>query len=261
MILVIVALLTHADGWLPFITYSLAVVGLAFVIQPLSGCHLNPSVSIGETFDNEIYPKCGFTYIIFQLIGAIIGGIVLFFITGSDPHTHLHIASIDYSSFASIVHLPITNFILVFVFVFIVIGAAARYEKKRSIGLIIGFTLILEHAIGLFIHNASVNPMINIASAIQAALHGLQELINGGHGAAEYFHPLRDLWVYIVPAIAASFVAGLIIKPLFKSDHHAKNKAETSLHECHSYHEGHNEEHQIVEVKEQDLENTDETSN
>ncbi|MCL2176547.1 MAG: aquaporin [Firmicutes bacterium] len=252
IILILAAVLTKT--WMQplgvsFLMYSLIVIGLGIVIQPISGCHLNPAVSLGEAYDGEIYVRCSFKYMLFQIVGALLAGFILWFLTSSAFYYAESYAAygnyyipypprlVEYNEgIWAMLHIPLLVFVLTFIFVFLVAGAVGRYGKNRIIGVTIGLSLVLEHAVAVLIRGASVNPIINVGIAIQFAFFGLEHTARGtDYAGAHWFYPLRDLWAYLGPALLAGYLAGRIGRPLFANNHFAEAPTESVLHQCHAW--------------------------
>ena len=206
--------------------FGLSIVAMAYVIGDISGCHINPAVSIGMWMDGRMELKDLIMYIIFQCIGAIIGTAILAMLINSAPSLGGYMATgLGQNGFgaASSVGINlcgalITEIILTFVFVFTVLGVT-RSEKTGVIaGIVIGLTLAFVHIMGIPLTGTSVNPARSLAPA----------LFMGGVA-------LQQVWVFIVAPIIGAVIAGLahkglyteeLIIPLFlffKPNHHLKN--------------------------------------
>ena len=180
--------------------FGLSIVAMAYVIGDISGCHINPAVSIGMWIDGRMELKDLIMYIIFQCIGAIIGTAILAMLINSAPSLGGYMATgLGQNGFgaASSVGINlygalITEIILTFVFVFTVLGVT-RSEKTGVIaGIVIGLTLAFVHIMGIPLTGTSVNPARSLAPA----------LFMGGVA-------LQQVWVFIVAPIIGAVIAGL----------------------------------------------------
>ena len=189
--------------------FGLSIVAMAYVIGDISGCHINPAVSIGMWIDGRMELKDLIMYIIFQCIGAIIGTAILAMLINSAPSLGGYMATgLGQNGFgaASSVGINlygalITEIILTFVFVFTVLGVT-RSEKTGVIaGIVIGLTLAFVHIMGIPLTGTSVNPARSLAPA----------LFMGGVA-------LQQVWVFIVAPIIGAVIAGLAHKGLYTEE-------------------------------------------
>ena len=189
--------------------FGLSIVAMAYVIGDISGCHINPAVSIGMWIDGRMEVKDLIMYIIFQCIGAIIGTAILTMLINSAPALGGYMATgLGQNGFgaASSVGINlygalITEIILTFVFVFTVLGVT-RSEKTGVIaGIVIGLTLAFVHIMGIPLTGTSVNPARSLAPA----------LFMGGVA-------LQQVWVFIVAPIIGAVIAGLAHKGLYTEE-------------------------------------------
>ena len=189
--------------------FGLSIVAMAYVIGDISGCHINPAVSIGMWIDGRMEVKDLIMYIIFQCIGAIIGTAILATLINSAPALGGYMATgLGQNGFgaASSVGINlygalITEIILTFVFVFTVLGVT-RSEKTGVIaGIVIGLTLAFVHIMGIPLTGTSVNPARSLAPA----------LFMGGVA-------LQQVWVFIVAPIIGAVIAGLLHKGLYNEE-------------------------------------------
>lgn len=175
--------------------FGLAVVAMAYTIGGISGCHINPAITLGCLLSKRISSKDAGMYMLFQVIGAIIGSVILFALTSTDQAlaggtTTGANACGDHGIVAGL----IAEIVLTCIFVLVVLGTTD--EKKGAgnfAGLAIGLSLILIHFVGIHYTGTSVNPARSIGPAI----------FEGGQA-------LEQLWVFIVgPFIGAALAAGI----------------------------------------------------
>ena len=179
--------------------FGLVIVGMAYCIGNISGCHINPAVSLGGFMSGGMSVTDLIGYIISQILGAIAGSGVLMLIfslgqvedkTGGLGANGL--AGVNGSATAGL----IVEILLTFIFVLTIIGVTSKEAGHGSFGgLIIGFTLTLVHIFGIGLTGTSVNPARSIGPAIFA----------GGDA-------LGSLWVFIVGPLVGAALAAIVYK-------------------------------------------------
>lgn len=191
--------------------FGLSIVAMAYCIGTVSGCHVNPAVSIAMFVNQRITAtELGF-YIGGQVIGAILGSFVL-------------------KLFLSMSNLPMTSFgqngfgdlgaggaflveiILTFVFILVIIVVTGKNGNVQLAGLVIGFTLVLIHLLGIPLTGTSVNPARSLGPAIFA----------GGEA-------LSQLWVFIVAPIVGGVVAAVLGKFVFDTEQGRRSLTKKSV--------------------------------
>ena len=192
------------------LAFGLTVVAMAYAIGPISGCHINPAVSLGAAINKKISWKDFGFYVLAQIIGAIAGGALLFAIVKLSMPNSLEGAAVpmgangyanaDTTAKAIIISL-IVEILLTFVFVLTILGITSKSEYSKIAGVVIGLTLVLVHLIGINLTGTSVNPARSIGAAIF-----------GGKDA------LKELWVFIVAPMVGAAAAGFTAKCLFKGE-------------------------------------------
>jgi aquaporin Z len=191
------------------LAFGLSIVAMAYVIGDISGCHVNPAVSIGMWIDGRMETKDLIMYIVFQCIGAIIGIAILAVIINSAPSLGGYMATgLGQNGFGSassvglnVVGAIIVEIILTFVFVFTVLGVTKKAENGAVAGIVIGLTLAFVHILGIPLTGTSVNPARSLAPA----------LFLGGQA-------LQQVWVFILAPIIGAIIAGLLHKGLISED-------------------------------------------
>lgn len=191
------------------IAFGLSIVAMAYVIGDISGCHINPAVSIGMWIDGRLEAKDLLMYIIFQCIGAIIGIALLAAIINCAPGLGGFAATgLGQNGFGSassvglnVIGAIIVEIILTFVFVFTVLGVTKKAENAAIAGIVIGLTLTFVHIIGIPLTGTSVNPARSLAPA----------LFLGGQA-------LQQVWVFILAPVVGAVIAGSLYKGLISED-------------------------------------------
>lgn len=208
-----VAVWTKGNVIATALAFSLAVIAMAYSIGNISGCHVNPVVSLVLFLDKKITGKELIFYIISQILGAIIGSLVLalFFKDASNLGSNIiQNYLIKYKGNDGSMLFPyllgvLVEIILTFVFMLAVLGVLSKPENKRITGIIIGLSLGLVHLLGLALTGTSVNPARSIGPAIIEAFSGKTQA-------------LKELWIFIIGPCFGGCLALITHKCLTKSN-------------------------------------------
>ena len=182
------------------VAFGLTVVTMAYAIGHISGCHLNPAVSIGLWIGGRFNIKELFPYIVAQILGAIAGAGILYVIASGKAGFEIGgFASNGYGEHSpggySMLAALVTEIVMTFMFLIIILGTTHSKAPKGFAGLAIGLGLTLIHLISIPVTNTSVNPARSISQAIFA----------GGWA-------VEQLWLFIVAPIVGAILAGLVYK-------------------------------------------------
>ena len=182
------------------IAFGLTVVTMAYAIGHISGCHLNPAVSIGLWAGGRFDKKELLPYIASQILGAIAGAGILYIIaTGKAGFEIGGFAANGYGEHSpggySMLAALVTEVVMTFMFLIVILGATHSKAPKGFAGLAIGLSLTLIHLISIPVTNTSVNPARSISQAIFA----------GGWA-------IEQLWLFIVAPIVGAILAGIVYK-------------------------------------------------
>ncbi|MBR1859367.1 MAG: aquaporin [Selenomonadaceae bacterium] len=181
------------------LAFGLSIVAMAYSIGNISGCHINPAVSLGVLLSGGMEPRDFAGYIISQCVGALIGSGILAMIFGLGGVTDMTgglgtngLAGVNGSAVAGL----LVEIILTFIFVMAILGVTSKLAGHGSLaGLVIGFTLTGVHILGIGLTGTSVNPARSFGPAIVAAMTG-------------NLAPISSLWVFIAgPLIGAALAA------------------------------------------------------
>ena len=180
------------------LAFGLTVLTMAFAIGPISGCHLNPAVSVGLAVGGRFPFKELPAYIIAQVVGAIAAAGVLFVIASGKAGFVLGgFASNGYAEHSpggySLVACLVAEVVLTFMFLIIILGSTDRRAPKGFAPIAIGLGLTLIHLVGIPVTNLSVNPARSTGPAI---------LVGGW--------AVQQLWLFWVAPIAGAIIAGLV---------------------------------------------------
>ena len=181
------------------VAFGLTVVAMAYTIGGISGCHINPAITLGVYLNGGISAKdCGM-YMLFQTIGAVLAAAVLAGIVATDPSLVITTETGANACSFGWVNGLIVEIVLTTIFVLVVLGATSRTNGATNnfAGLAIGLTLILVHLVGIHFTGTSVNPARSFGPAI----------FEGGKA-------MSDLWVFIVGPLAGGTLAACIWKAI-----------------------------------------------
>lgn len=178
------------------LAFGLVIVAAAYSIGNISGCHINPAVSIALLVAGKMKTKDCIRYIIAQIIGAVIGSLLLGFILGGFEKLGANGLIGNTTVWVAIV----VEIILTFIFTTTILGVTDKKENGHATGIVIGLTLTLVHLFGIPFTGTSVNPARSLAPA----------LLQGGDA-------LCNVWIFIVAPIIGAVIAGLFYKYILKS--------------------------------------------
>jgi aquaporin Z len=178
--------------------FGLVLLALAYAIGPISGCHVNPAVTLGFLAAGRMKVTEAAGYMVAQMAGAIAGAAVLWQMFANVPHYSRKVQGLGTDGYgaASLVHMNqtgafITEVILTFIFVSVILFATHKAAIQGAAGLAIGMALVVVHLIGIPLTGTSVNPARSLGPA----------LIVGGA-------PLGQVWLFILaPLVGAVFAA------------------------------------------------------
>lgn len=176
--------------------FGLAVVAMAYTIGGISGCHINPAITLGCLLSKRISTKDAGMYILFQIIGAFIGSAILYLLTSNAGMEGT--GANDLQNGVSTCGGLLAEIVFTFVFVFTVLGTTdSKKGAGNFAGLAIGLCLILVHLVCIRYTGTSVNPARSIAPAI----------FQGGSA-------LANLWIFIVGPFVGAAIAAFAWKAL-----------------------------------------------
>ena len=181
------------------LAFGLAVVAMAYTIGGISGCHINPAITLGCYLSGRMNAKdCGM-YMVFQVIGAIIGSVILFLLTSTSGLTGTGANDLQANGAGTIPVLGglLAEIFFTFVFVLVVLGATAKTNGATNnfAGLAIGLALVMVHLCCIRYTGTSVNPARSIGPA----------LFQGGTA-------LTNLWIFIVGPLVGGALSACVWK-------------------------------------------------
>lgn len=179
--------------------FGLALIGMAYGIGPVSGCHINPAVSLGAVAAGRMTMSEAIPYMVAQVAGAIAAAAVLYIIASGSAGYEGGMGQNgwgagylgEYNMAAAFVFEAVATFL----FVVVILGATGAGAPAAIAGLAIGLMLVAIHLVGINVTGVSVNPARSIGPALFAG------------GAA-----IGQLWLFIVAPIIGGVAAGLLFK-------------------------------------------------
>jgi aquaporin Z len=188
--------------------FGLAVLAMVYAIGSISGCHINPAVTIGMLLAGKISKRDAAFYIVCQCIGAILAAAVLWGIaSGLDGYslTQNGLGQNGYGDHSPAGYALVACFfaevVLTALFVLVIFGATSKNAPAGFAGLAIGLSLVLIHLVGIPITGTSVNPARSLGPAL---------LVRGD--------ALTQLWLFIVAPIIGAVVAAVLWKSVFEKE-------------------------------------------
>lgn len=191
------------------LAFGLTIVAMAYSVGRVSGCHINPAVSLGCLITKRMNAKEFCVYVISQILGGFVGAVLVFGIFKM-ADVALPGDACNYAvGFAGkltaggVIGALITEIVLTCIFVYAILNVTDEKAGTGKIaGIVIGLTLTLVHLIGINLTGTSVNPARSIATAISAAIY------NGTTDA------LAQVWMFIVAPMAGAALAAVLYKVL-----------------------------------------------
>lgn len=184
------------------IAFGFAVVAMAYAIGGISGCHINPAVTVGVLVAGKISGKDAIGYIVSQCIGAILGALVLYLIALGKPGWQMPEWGLGANGWGegylggyNTASAFLIEAVMTFLFIFVILGTTSKFGNGAMAGLAIGVTLMLIHLVTIPVTGTSVNPARSLGPA----------LFSGGKA-------LSQLWLFIVAPMLGAVIAALVWK-------------------------------------------------
>ena len=187
-----VAVVTGANVIATALAFGLAIVAMAYSIGNVSGCHVNPAVSLGFLLTRQMTLKDFIFYVIAQVLGALAGAAILGVLFSDFSALGANGFGAPGQLATSVWIALLIETILTFIFVVAILGVTSKKEYKNIAGIVIGLTLVLVHLIGISFTGTSVNPARSLGPA----------LLQGGEA-------LSQVWVFIVAPLVGGALASL----------------------------------------------------
>ena len=199
------------------IAFGLVIVAMAYSIGRISGCHVNPAVSLAMLIAKKMTVKEFLVYVCAQIVGGLLGAVLVFGIIkmGYDsPKEFFETAGSNLLvgwdgkwTAGGVIGAFLTEIVLTFIFVYVIFNATSKKATAPKLaGVVIGLTLTLVHLVGIGLTGTSVNPARSIATAFA-------DLFYSGKATA-----LSQVWIFILAPLAGALLAALIYKALHRND-------------------------------------------
>lgn len=184
-----------AIGWAGVsLAFGLSVMVMVYAIGPISGCHINPAITLAMFINRKISGKDALMYVASQIIGAFIGILLLGWIAGH--FNGLAVNAVDpYDLGYTTTQAFVCEFVMTCLFLLVIFGATSEKAPAGFAGIAIGLSLTLIHLVSIPVTNTSVNPARSIAAAV------VDWDLNCG---------VTDMWLFIIAPLAGAAVAALI---------------------------------------------------
>ena len=191
------------------LAFGLTIVAMAYSIGRISGCHINPAVSLGCLLTKRMTLKEFLVYVCAQIVGGFLGAILVFGIfkmAGLTPAGDACNYAVGYAgelTAGGIFGALITEIVLTLIFVYVILNVTDEKAGHGKIaGIVIGLTLTLVHLIGINLTGTSVNPARSIATAFSALIYNQDATA------------LAQVWMFIVGPLVGAALAALLYKVL-----------------------------------------------
>ena len=203
-----VAVATGANWVATSLAFGLVIVAMAYSIGNVSGCHINPAVSLAMLISKKITAKEFCVYVLAQIVGAFVGSLLLalfvrgFGSLGGNEIQPLLMKGAGEVDALSYVGAFLVEVVLTFVFVIAILGVTdSRFHDGKHAGIVIGLVLALVHLFGLNFTGTSVNPARSLAPAVLQAFDGNTT-------------SLQQIWIWILAPLVGAALAALVYKAL-----------------------------------------------
>jgi aquaporin Z len=182
------------------LAFGLVLLALAYVLGPISGCHVNPAVTLGALMTRRISPAEAVGYWVAQFAGGMLGALLLWGVFSTSPLYSRSKTGLGTNGWGAVsdIHIGaggafLTEVVLTALFVFVVLGVTSKIGNTATAGMVIGLSLAVVHLIGIPITGTSVNPARSLGPAV----------IVGGTA-------LSQVWLFLVaPLVGGGLAAGL----------------------------------------------------
>lgn len=183
------------------LAFGLAIVASAYVIGNISGCHVNPAVSLAMLITGKLNVKDFCLYVVSQVAGAFAGTALLSLVISNTDIVAMSLGANGYGLLSAteitLLGAAITEIVLTFIFVYTILGVTSDESKSNIAGVVIGLTLVFVHLLGIKLTGTSVNPARSLSPAVFA----------GGDA-------LCQVWVFILFPLLGATLAAFVFKYL-----------------------------------------------
>lgn len=200
-----VAIFTKADVVATSLAFGLSIVAMAYSIGNISGCHVNPAVSLAMLINKKMTFKEFLAYVGAQLVGAAVACLLLMLAFGTDcgfgantiQETNA-LANFGDSAVVNSIIALVVEIVLTFIFVYAICGVTSKEKYSGVAGLVIGGSLTLVHLLGLALTGTSVNPARSLVPALFALCSSTTAI--------------SQVWIFIVGPLVGATLAALLFR-------------------------------------------------
>jgi aquaporin Z len=185
--------------------FGLAVVAMVYAIGSISGCHINPAISISMLVAGKLSVKDTAFYVVFQCVGAVIGAGILYAVAVGKVGYSVALNGLGQNGYGAAspggydwISAFIAEVVLTFIFLLVIFGSTSERAPKGFAGLSIGLTLVLIHLVAIPIDGTSVNPARSLGPAVITAFANTTAL--------------SQLWLFWVAPIIGGILAAIVWK-------------------------------------------------
>lgn len=204
-----VAVVSGANLVATSLAFGLVIVAMAYSIGNVSGCHINPAVSLAMLISKKMNVKDFVCYVAAQILGAIVGAVLVGLLCGSFVNGSGHFGDFGqnfaqstlvnaYGEGGSLGVALVVEIVLTFVFVIAILGVTSKTDNKAVTGIVIGLALTLVHLLGIGLTGTSVNPARSIGPALMA-------LVDSSKVAAA-----QQIWIFILGPLVGGALAAVV---------------------------------------------------
>jgi len=187
--------------------FGLTVLAMVYAIGNISGCHINPAISVAMLVAGRLGWKDTIFYVIFQCVGAVLAALLLWLIASGMPEYSLAVNGLGQNGYGALspgkfnlLSCFVAEIVLTALFLFVIFGSISKNAPAGFAGLAIGLSLVLIHLVGIPITGTSVNPARSFGPA----------LVVGGEA-------LSQLWLFWVAPLIGGILAAVIWRWGFKN--------------------------------------------
>jgi aquaporin Z len=201
------------------LAFGLSIVAMAYSIGNISGCHINPAVSLGMVLSHRMSWKEFGVYVASQFVGAILGALLLelIFMNAGIPDLNLGSNVVNTAALGTGIGGQLLGFlaevVLTFIFVIAILGVTSKPENSSVAGIVIGLVLTLVHLLGIGLTGTSVNPARSFGPALIALMNGQTD-------------PIKEIWIFLIAPLIGAAIAAFCYNWLAAEKEAQKNAAE-----------------------------------
>ncbi|GBU08172.1 aquaporin [Bacteroidales bacterium] len=185
------------------LAFGLSVLAMIYTIGGISACHINPAVTVAMWIFRKIETKDAVLYVLFQIIGAILGAGILAFIVGNGTNLAVNMVDPYGLGFTNIQALT-TEIVMTFLLLMVIFGSTSNKVPTGFAGIAVGLSVALIHLVSLPITNTSINPARSFGPA-------LIDVIFGGAG-----NGMADLWIFVLGPVVGAILAAMVWRYISK---------------------------------------------